>query len=251
MAAAAYDGRTLSAGGSGSVFTNCLFAGNQAGWGGGAYSVGVTVNNGTFVDNAAAEYGGGMYALGETQVTDCIVWGNAAAVGPQIAAAQDWPAVFTIHYSDVEGGPAGVHGTVAWGDGCIDANPRVVPGPAGCYYLSQVAAGQAVDSPCVDAGSDTAANLGLDTMTTRGDEGTDTAIVDMGYHYPVTGLPLVTGDFDRDADVDLADFAGLQSCFTGEGPTDVRPCCRIFDVEPDDDVDLEDCAAFGVAVTGP
>ena len=59
------------------------------------------------------------------------------------------------------------------------------------------------------------------------------------------------GDFDRDGDVDLADFAEVQSCFTGEGPTDVSPCCRVFDFEPDDDVDLDDYAQFHGALTGP
>jgi hypothetical protein len=134
--------------------------------------------------------------------------------------------------------------TVYPGEGNIDDDPLFVPGPAGCYYLSQTAAGQAVDSPCVDTGSDTATNLGVDTMTTRSDEGVDTGVVDIGYHYLVTGQPLLVGDFDRDGTVDLADFAELQNCFTGNGPAAVSPCCRIFDHEPDGDVDLHDYAEF-------
>ena len=46
-----------------------------------------------------------------------------------------------------------------------------------------IAAGQGSDSPAIDAGSDTAANLGLDTRTTRTDSVTDTGTVDLGYHY--------------------------------------------------------------------
>ena len=130
------------------------------------------------------------------------------------------------------------------GQGNIHADPLFVPGPAGCFYFSQMAAGQAIDSPCVNTGSDTAENLGLDTLTTRSDEGTDTGIVDMGYHYPVTGQPLIMGDYNRDLAVNLADFAALQNCFTGEGPMAVDPCCRIFDFEPDGDVDLADFALF-------
>jgi formylglycine-generating enzyme required for sulfatase activity len=50
------------------------------------------------------------------------------------------------------------------------------------------------------------------------------------------------GDSDADGDVDLADFVGMQNCFTGEGPAELRPLCLIFDFEPDDDVDLSDYA---------
>ena len=57
------------------------------------------------------------------------------------------------------------------------------------------------------------------------------------------------GDFDRDLDVDLGDFAAFQSCFTGNEPLDVSPCCRIFDFEPDGEVDLDDYAALEPALT--
>ncbi len=65
----------------------------------------------------------------------------------------------------------------------ISADPKFVSGSLGGYYISQIASGQASDSPAVDAGSDTAANLGLQALTTRTDEGADTEIVDLGYHY--------------------------------------------------------------------
>ena len=42
---------------------------------------------------------------------------------------------------------------------------------------------QGSDSPCVDTGSDTSANLGMDIFTTRTDKVWDEGIVDMGYHY--------------------------------------------------------------------
>lgn len=53
----------------------------------------------------------------------------------------------------------------------------------GGYFLSQRASGQGSDSPCVDAGDDRAANLGLSAQTTRTDNGGDTGVVDLGYHY--------------------------------------------------------------------
>jgi hypothetical protein len=117
--------------------------------------------------------------------------------------------------------------------------------------LSQVAAEQASNSPCLDAGSDVAANLGLNTLTTRSDEGTDIGRVDMGYHYPVTGLPLVVGDFDGNQRDDLRDFAEWQSCMSGPVAATVSPCCRIFDFEHDGDVDLADYAAFESAFSIP
>ncbi|MCH8006888.1 MAG: hypothetical protein IH888_11765 [Planctomycetes bacterium] len=62
---------------------------------------------------------------------------------------------------------------------------------------------------------------------------------------------MVTGDWDHDQDVDFGDFAELQVRFAGEGPTNVTPCCRIFDFELDDDVDVDDVVTCLDAVTGP
>ncbi|MCK5171865.1 MAG: S8 family serine peptidase, partial [Planctomycetes bacterium] len=53
----------------------------------------------------------------------------------------------------------------------------------GDHFLNQVAAGQLVDSPCVDAGNDLAANIGLGAYTTRTDSVVDVNTVDMGYHH--------------------------------------------------------------------
>jgi nitrous oxidase accessory protein NosD len=59
----------------------------------------------------------------------------------------------------------------------------------GNYFLSQQDSGQEFNSPSVDAGSRTAAGLGLGSYTTRTDKAGDTGIVDMGYHYPEAPLP--------------------------------------------------------------
>ena len=73
--------------------------------------------------------------------------------------------------------------TYSWqsGSGNINADPCFVGD--GDYFLSQVAAGQLVTSPCVDAGSDNASVLDMNGYTTRTDGNTDSGIVDMGYHY--------------------------------------------------------------------
>ena len=87
-------------------------------------------------------------------------------------------------------------------------------------------------------------------MTTRTDEDGDTGMVEIGFHYPITNRPFVTGDFDRDSDLDLADFAAFQVCVTGQHAGDPHPCCRVFDFEPDADVDLDDFALFQAVFTG-
>jgi hypothetical protein len=50
-------------------------------------------------------------------------------------------------------------------------DPLFVATP-GYYYLSSIAAGQLVDSPCIDAGSGDAndPNIGMDQYTTRTDQ---------------------------------------------------------------------------------
>ncbi len=149
------------------------------------------MTNCTFSRNLASTCGGGIGTKdngGSPTVTNCILWADSP---DEIGG----PAVVT--YSDVEGGFSG--------EGNIDADPLFVTGPLGGYYLSQTAAGQPVDSPCVDAGSDTAENLGLDTRTTRSDQVGDAGIVDMGYHYPI----VCVGDLDADNDTDQADLGIL------------------------------------------
>ncbi|MFB3050485.1 MAG: hypothetical protein ACE1Z0_00705, partial [Acidimicrobiia bacterium] len=69
------------------------------------------------------------------------------------------------------------------GTGNISSDPLFVNAVGNDYHLSHLAAGQGADSPAIDAGSDTATNLGLDTRTTRTDNVTDTGTVDLGYHY--------------------------------------------------------------------
>jgi hypothetical protein len=90
--------------------------------------------------------------------------------------------IFTPSYCCYANGPDDISGIVT-PDHCITSDPLFVAGPKGECYLSQVASGQGLDSPCVDAGGDTAASLGLDAKTTRTDAVTDTGVVDMGYHY--------------------------------------------------------------------
>ena len=226
---------------------NCLVSGNSAGTGGGVFSYSgngshgssPTLRNCTLVANAASV--GTAIACDSSQhswpsavvMANCVLWNGAAQIWNNDGST------LTMTYCNVHGG---------WpGEGNIDADPLFSAGPGGCYYLSQTAAGSPFESPCVDAGSDTAANLGLDGLTTRRDEVTDVGVVDIGYHYPVTGEPYRPGDINCDGLVDIGDFELFSPAMTGPGPWPagtVTGCLTAGDLDDDGDLDINDFAAF-------
>lgn len=65
-----------------------------------------------------------------------------------------------------------------------------------------------------------------------------------------THLVAGTGDCDGDCDVDLADFAEFQLCFSGPGAS-AGPGCACADFDDDGDVDLTDFNSFQLSFTGP
>ena len=157
------------------IISNCMITANSAGIkGGGMNCAGsnLRILNCTLSANLTTESGGGIYLLpSDIMVTNCILWGDY----PDEVDVDnpDWhPPI--LEYCDVQGGWPGV--------GNIDADPLFVSGLEHDYYLSQTAAGQGENSPCVDTGSDTAQSLGMNRLSTRTDEVRDTGIVDMGYH---------------------------------------------------------------------
>ena len=170
---------------------NCLYTGNKAKDGGGAirnYRASPTIINCTVNTNQAVTGGGIENEPGSSPViVNCILWGNIGN-GSEMRNEHDSRPI--LSYCDVKGGwnGSGVRNYsgsyVIDGGGNINANPLFVSGLLGHYYLNQIAAGQASDSPCVDAGSDFAINLGLANFTTRTDGLGDSGIVDIGYHYP-------------------------------------------------------------------
>ncbi|RJP80835.1 MAG: T9SS C-terminal target domain-containing protein [Candidatus Zixiibacteriota bacterium] len=115
------------------------------------------------------------YQTSNSFISNGIIWGNQGrAIAVTSCNAQ-------VNYSCIQGGYPGT--------GNINVNPLFTSGPDGGYYLSQVAAGQAQQSPCVDAGCpDSSLFIG----TTRTDNVLDSAIVDMGYHYAaLTSQPML------------------------------------------------------------
>jgi len=101
-------------------------------------------------------------------MTNTISYGNGNDVAGMLTE-------FTVRHCDVG------DGDFAGTDGNISADPLFAGGPLHAYYLSQLAAGQGADSPCVDTG-DPATHTGLDRQTTRTDSTRDTGTIDMGYH---------------------------------------------------------------------
>lgn len=91
----------------------------------------------------------------------------------------------TMTYSDIGGGWSGT--------GNIDASPIFIMSPTlGYCLLSQIAAGQTVNSPCVNAGDPgTTPVIG----TTRTDHVQDSGINDMGFHWPISVT--LAGNFGR------------------------------------------------------
>ena len=59
------------------------------------------------------------------------------------------------------------------------------------------------------------------------------------------------GDFDGDRVTTLADFASFARCFTGDTVAITDPCCRLFDLDTDNDIDVTDFTAMHRVLTGP
>jgi hypothetical protein len=174
-------------GGSTSLFENVLIQGNSTTYYDGAgmncWASFPTFVNVTIRENQAGRNGGGIItSSGPSSLTgtNCIIYDN----GPNNLR---YGATTTL---DFEYSCVANSSTYSWfGTGCIDQDPLIVSGSLGDVYLSQIAAGQGVDSPCVDAGDPASTPSG----TTRTDHLEDTGVVDMGFHLPASqpGLEIV------------------------------------------------------------
>ena len=188
----ATDGTGLSLSFCKPTISNNIIANNYAShYGGGINCIEVaspTILNNTIIGNKAEWAGGGIHADYHSHLTviNTILWNNESPDGPEAWIGNGGPvSSLSISYSNVKGGQSSVkcYGTLNWGPGMVNADPLFTPGPKGFLYLGQIAAGQLVDSPCVDTGSNLASNLGMDIYWTRTDSVSDSGIVDMGFHY--------------------------------------------------------------------
>ncbi len=269
--------------GSDSELFNCLIVDNGAGNDGGAVSVNrdskAAVSHCTIVNNEATGfyntisgtgYGGGLFCGydSNTTVIDSIIWGNYAfEEGPEIAIGSNSgfdESIVNVSYSDVLGSQGlvyiGTDCTLVWGPGNLNTDPLFVSGPSGDHYLSQTATEkpeQTTTSPCVDAGSDLASEIGFDSgYTTRTDEVHDALDVDMGYHYPINeDDKCKLCDLSQDGIVNISDLQDFVLHWLETGCSAANNFCSGADFNFDAIVNLADFAKFAdcwlVADTNP
>jgi len=256
------------------IMTGTVVVGNateytNAGGGGVYHNVcSMEMSNCTIVGNTSAWRGGGVYCEHSDGVlASSVLWNNHAPEGPEIAVMG--ASVFSLSYSDVEGGWAWIHVgsdcTLDWADGNIVADPLFVDadGPDddpntwqdNDYHLSP-------GSACIDAADNTA--VPPDTLDLDDDADTDErtpfdldarlrfadriAAPDTGNPDPnFPDLPIVdmgayeyqcTGDLDGSGQIDLADLAQLLGSY---GET-AGVTYYDGDLDADGDVDLADLA---------
>ncbi len=65
-----------------------------------------------------------------------------------------------------------------------------------------------------------------------------------------SAVPYVPPDFDRDTDVDQADFGHLQACFSGAAVPQTDPKCADALLDSDEDVDANDFGIFQGCMSG-
>jgi len=224
---------------------NLLVVGNQAfgflsltglipGDGGGIRIAGgamAAAMNSTIAVNDASGAGGGVSSEGQSfPLVSSIVWGNTAVGAAQLSGTIDAIAC------DVEGG--------APGPGNIDADPLFVIGPAGGYYLSQIAAGQGVDSPCLDLGITLPGTIV--EGTTRTDEEPDLGTIDLGFHHSVSIEELRRGDVGGDGATNIADAVFLLAALfpPAGGPASSLRCEDAADTNDDGALTIADAISL-------
>ncbi|MBN1879684.1 right-handed parallel beta-helix repeat-containing protein [bacterium] len=231
---------------------------------------GTVISNCTITGNSGDTGGGVAMRSSTALLTDSILWGNSAAQGAQIAITEAGSSL-TIQYSDVQGGAAGVYTdpdtNLYWESGNMDSDPQFISGPGGACYLSQVAAGQASDSPCFNSGSDAASDICFNTpdemlcmsdLTTRTDLVPDSGMSDMGYHYSVVPVPTATptvlpcihdGDVNDDGQITASDAQTAFLIAMGlVSPTGEQVCAA--DCNADGNVTAGDAQAIFIAALG-
>ncbi len=187
-----HSGGAIGCAGSGApqISGNQVYA-NHAYRGGGIWCDGpaAQICNNLIFYNIAQTDGGAIHCSAPVVISFCTIDQNIADSngGGVYGSGVVHHTIFTSNYWE------SVHGTfdITWccgsgypGQGNFSADPLYVTGPAGAYYLSQIAAGQAADSPCVDAGNPVAPVI---EGTSRTDGVGDRWVADVGYHYPLSG----------------------------------------------------------------
>ncbi len=150
-------------------------------------SASLTIRNLTIADHIDAGLEADAGSSANVWVWDSIIWGNTTSI--DVGGA-----TFEVFYTDIQGGWGGTGSNNKNQDPLFVGLPGARGNPVG-YFLSQTAAGQGSDSPCVDAGSVSASTYFTGTeYCTRTDAVNDTGQVDMGYHYLHEGATYIELD---------------------------------------------------------
>ncbi len=191
------------------VVKNNIIKSNTGYWGGGIYvNFASPIIHNNLIASNTGQTGGGLYLdhCPNTVITSNTVVSNNANYGSLdgVFHARDFDSTIAVRNCILWGNGDDLDGAAATycliedldaGQGNIRSAPLFVTGPWGNNYLSHIATGQASNSPAIDAGSDTAAAVGLSSLfTTRIDNAADTGLVDMGFHSPSSAMADTDGD---------------------------------------------------------
>ncbi|MGB3975605.1 MAG: right-handed parallel beta-helix repeat-containing protein [bacterium] len=154
-----------------------------------------TISNCSFFENSTGPVCS-VLRFSNSVINNSIFWNQSMSEIEEIEFNGDC----SVQFSNIKGGAKAVFktqgSTLHWGEGMIDSDPLFTEGTYGNFYLSSTAAGQPMDSPCIDSGSDLSMNVCypgstgttcMNNLTTRTDHIADYGIVDMGFHYTSSG----------------------------------------------------------------
>ncbi len=132
---------------------------------------------------------------GSVAVNNIVV---GSPVGIKEPAGSNYTGLVTLDFNDVWGNTQNyaLGPYTKAGSSSISVSPGFVDADNGDFRLGRTATGQAVDSPCIDRGSDTAVAVGLGSLTAFTDKYADVGRADLGYHgtllYPTQGTATIT-----------------------------------------------------------
>jgi hypothetical protein len=240
-----YGGGMANLSDAGPTISDSIFNANSADYGGAIRNdwSRATLINCTFASNSAV---GRALACDSWQqsypshveMINCILWD-----GDDEIRNVDGSTIL-INYSDVHGGWPGV--------GNNDVSPLFVDldGADGIPGNEDDDLRLLPGSPCINTG-DPAFVPDSGAIDVAGEPRLQGCRVDRGaYESDIAQMP---GDFDADDNIDLADYAFLQNCFSraASNPEWLDACLCVFDDDGSGDIDLADFADFAQVMNGP
>lgn len=227
---------------------NSLMIGNSAGYGAAMmnlFSSDSALINCSVVGNTATGYQGGIYSYDSSPTIDnTILWSNVDLDGSiQSSQLIAWNGSFTINYSTVQGGVAGLGGVdnSASDPLFVDADGAddVLGTPDDDVHLQ-------AGSPSIDTGNTSALPAGTFADLDGGPRLWGIAVDRGAYEY----VEPVPADADGDGDVDANDLAAFENCATGPAIGPPAPGCEPFDFDTDGDIDNADHGVFQRCFSG-